>query len=525
MQQDTDGEKMILPDNTARVSAMLQFLFHMDENDVVIFEHVDMDVDDNNVSDYVVNAFTPLGTLVEMKGEQYTLQKLASNKDKFSLEKDGRQFNHGKMYAFADLTIVKKPASKLNPDDYRSLAYTFNGEHNQSKQQKCLRTRGDIIMCNAVVDSIEHEVNEDYVSSKWNIWGEVKDKVLVCKFNGALESNDYADVFLENVLFAEDNDIPESNKMFEVECHIEDAFLHYNRLLSPSVMRFVSEFKDICPTFQDAVYELDDIDNFGKKTTVSFADYRGIVSVLKKFLDKKLLSKNQWESSFIELYMLQDKMNKPKFDMNNDDHVKSFIVMCYKKAAWFKTNHQKLLQARYMLQCYNKTKKKLKSWAKWLLFVVEHIIVMSKFAQSVWETRDLSKDAEQKIAFRKSMTADKKKLLGDFHDALVKTSDALFPSAEGEVFSAVGAFRTIKAGLEKGRAVLLERGFQEGAKRKKLMPTKAGPLPPPPKPKNVNQSRDEGVMGIENVFNIDGQPERTSKQKKKKKKKRKKARR
>ena len=40
--------------------------------------------------------------------------------------------------------------SILDPDDYRSLAYSFNGEHNQSKQQQYLSTRGDIIMCNAV---------------------------------------------------------------------------------------------------------------------------------------------------------------------------------------------------------------------------------------------------------------------------------------------------------------------------------------------------------------------------------------
>ena len=49
-------------------------------------------------------------------------------------------------------------------------------------------------MCNAVVDSIEYE-SEDEISSSWNIWGEVKDQVFVCTLNGALESNDYANAF------------------------------------------------------------------------------------------------------------------------------------------------------------------------------------------------------------------------------------------------------------------------------------------------------------------------------------------
>jgi hypothetical protein len=220
--------------------------------------------------------------------------------------------------------------------------------------------------------------------------------------------------------------------------------------------------------------------------------------------------------------MLQDNMNRPKFDMNNDEHVKSFILMCYRKAAWFKSNHQRLLQARYMLQCYNKTKKSLRSWAKWLLFVVEQIIVMSDFAQSAWKTLERSENAEKTIAFQESMTADKRKFLGDFRRALFQTPDALFPTGEGEVFSAMGAFRTIEAGLKKGRKVLLERGFQVGKKRKKRRATKAGPPPPPPKPKKIKRERGDGVTSMEDVFNMDNQPTPTSTKRKKGKKSKKK---
>ena len=64
--------------------------------------------------------------------------------------------------------------------------------------------------------------------------------------------------------------------MYDLQCNIVDKLIDYDKVLSLSVGRFVSEFNDICPTFQDAVYEIDDIDNFGKKITVSFADYRDI---------------------------------------------------------------------------------------------------------------------------------------------------------------------------------------------------------------------------------------------------------
>ena len=125
VQQCVEGE-MLLANNTSRLSAMLQLLFRADENDVVIFEHVDFEV-----------------------------------------------------------------GSILDPDDYRSLAYSFNGEHNQSKQQQYLSTRGDIIMCNAVFEEFKGKQNVEnwrmewtamkkerqktQVLSNWSTWGEVMD--------------------------------------------------------------------------------------------------------------------------------------------------------------------------------------------------------------------------------------------------------------------------------------------------------------------------------------------------------------
>jgi len=539
VQQIIEGETL-LPNNTSRVSAMLQFLFRMYENDVVIFEHVHFDVGDINVHDNVINASTPLGTLVEMKGEEYTLLKLSTKKNKFSLEKDGTQLKNGSMYAFADLTIVKKPADNLDPDDYRSLAYTFNGEHNQLKQQEYLSTRGDIIMCNAVVKEFEGGQNvENWRGEwtamkengkhenfdKWNDWGRVQDYydrrakdvhcLLVQTLNNALPSSDSADNFLYNVIYGNEEDIPVENAIREVELNIEDKLLRYDKLLRPSVQRFVSEFKDVCPSFQDAVYEIDGYDNYGKEITVSFADYRDTVSVLKKFLDKKLLAESQWEASFLESYMLQDNMNRPKFDLNNDNHVKSFILMCYKKAAWFKSNHQRLLQARYVLWCCIKNNSKLKSWAKWMLFVVEQIIVMSNFARSA--TLDRNLDAEKTIAFKQIMDGPERKLLRDFRKALLETPNALFPTAEGEVFSAMGAFRSIEAGL-KGELKLLQRiKFQVGNTRKKPRKKKADRTP---KPKESKRSRGKNVMRMKDVdvFNMDGRPTGTSKKRKKGKK-------
>lgn len=478
VQQCVEG-KMLLPNNTSRLSATLQFLFCADKNDVVIFEHVDFDVD-----------------------------------------------------------------SDLNPDDYRSLAYSFNGEHNQLKQQEYLSTRGDIVMCNAVFEEFEdhqnvpnwrrewtamkerQEIQEE--NSNWVYWGGVTDFLgskqddyclFVQTLKHELQNKNDADKFLRNVIYGDDAKFIGEELLYVLQGNIVDKLSSYDKVLYPSVGRFVSEFNDICPTFQDAVYEIDHIDNYGEKITVSFADYRDTVSVLQQFLQKKIVAKFKWQACFLELFMLQGKNNKPKFDMNNDDDVKSFFVMCYRKAAWFQKNHQRLLQARYTLKRYCKNDNAwFKSWAKWVLFVVEQIIVISNFAQAAWETLDHSEDAEKTIAFKKTpFLTPEKKLFGDFRQVLLQTPNALFRTAEGrEVFSAMGAFRSIEAGLKDELASLQKKlHFQVGNKRVKLRAKKAGRQS---KQKKSKRKREDGVMNMEDVFNMDKQPTSTSKKRKKGKK-------
>lgn len=474
VQQCVEGG-VLLQNNTSRLSVMLQLLFHADKNDVVIFEHVNFNVNSN-----------------------------------------------------------------LDPDDHRSLAYSFNGEHNQLKQQKYLSTRGDIVMCNAVFKELESKQNAEnwrrkwtkmkerqktQELSNWDDWGTARDwysperkiclvvQTLFC----ALQKSPDADKFLDNVLYNNDNMDHIAEPLDDLQGKIEEKLSEYESVLRPRIGRFVSEFNDICPTFEDAVYEIDDIDNYGKKITVSFADYRDTVSVFQQFLQKKIVAKSKGQACFLELFTLQDENNKPKFDINNDDDVKSFFVMCYKKTAWFQKNHQRLLQARYTLKRYCKNNSWFKSWAKWVLFVVEQIIVISNFAQAAWETLDHSEDAEKTIAFKEMpFLTPERKLFGDFRKALLQTADALFPAAEGETLSAMGAFKSIEAGLKDEVKLLRDRlKFQVGDKRRKSRKKKAGRQP---KQKKSKRKREDGVMNMEDVFNIDKQPPSTSKKRKKGKK-------
>ena len=485
VQQDViEGLMLGLPYNTSRVSAMLQFLFDMKNNYVVIFEHVDFKVHDN-----VVDALTPRDTSVKMEEEKYTLFQLSDKKDKFSLKKDGILFKKGRMFAFAEL---KKITNDFNPDNYRSLAYTFNGKHNQLKRENYLCTLGDIVMCNAVLDYRKDGQNvlewrkewtrmqeqEGKKFDKWNDWATVRDDnrrpdkipcLVVQTLNEALKSSDYARAFIRNVIYGYDPIIPEGVPLYQVQRNIVNNLRKFDQALQPSLMRFVLEFKDMCPTFEDADYEI--IAGYDiKNITVSFADYRDTVSVLKNFLEKKISRKKQCKASFLKSYTLQDQREKLKFNEANVDHVKAFVIMCYRKAAWFKRNHMRLLQARYMLQSsiwrniYLKKKKqsKLRSWATWLLFVVKQIIVMSESAQSAWESLKHDGDDEnyqETIAskeMRSSSLKAERNLLGNFRQALLKTSEGLFFDDENEVNSPEEAFKSIKNGLKEGQKQLLE---------------------------------------------------------------------
>lgn len=431
VQQVIEGE-MLEYNNTSRVSAMLQFLFRMKDNDVVIFEHVDFGV-----------------------------------------------------------------SSTLDLDDYRSLAYSFNGEHNQNKRNTYLNTCGDIVMCNAVQEEVKHKQNaekwrrkwttamqerqQDKKFDKWGNWGRVNDlldphgayvgclTVRTLKSDALLQHTSIADAFLANVIYGVEEDINTDSAMSEVLVSIKGELEKYDRQLVPSFGRFQFEFKDICPAFKNTSYTSQEIETYNETVTVSFANYESTVSVLKNFLRKKLLSKKQREASFVELYMKEDKKGEKKFDSSNEKHVKSFMIMCYNKAAWFKKNHQKLLHARYMLKWYCKKKgAHLKSWAKWLLFVVEQIIVMSNFAQSAWKTLDHNLDAEKTIAFKQTMDPGERRLLGKFREALIQTANPLFPPDEGEVNPEMGAFQSIQEGLELEAEFLIEKGsFKVGNKRKK----------------------------------------------------------
>jgi hypothetical protein len=395
-------------------------------------------------------------------------------------------------------------------------------------------------MCNAVFEEFEGKQNPENWRrawtamkerqktqdlSNWNTWGGVIDWfssdrhdycLSVQTLNHVLQKSRDADKFLGNVLFAADDDFIGEEPLYELQCNIVDKLIDYDKVLSPSVGRFVSEFNDICPTFQDAVYEIEDIHNYGEKITVSFADYRDTVSVFEKFLQKKIVADTKWQACFVELFLLQDENNRPKFDTNNDDDLKSFFVMCYRKTAWFQKNHQRLLQARYTLKRYGKNNFRYKSWAKWMLFVVEQIIVISNFAQAAWEFLDHSEDAEKTIAFKDTRyLPPERKLFGDFRNALLETADALFPAAEGETYSAMGAFRSIEAGLKDEVKLLQEKlKFQVGDKRRKTRKKKAGR---PQKRKESKGERGKGVMNMEDVFNMGEHSTGTSKKRKKKK--------
>lgn len=283
-----------------------------------------------------------------------------------------------------DIVMFEHVMSKHNMENnYRMFGYTFNGASNTTLRQTVLGSQDNVIMCNKTLpyDSGKQTASEfrkninDETRKAWSTVAGTTTNDTESRMQIEVLGNpplpDIRNV-VEKIVY-EEGTIGSNDPNYELADRIELHKENFVPLLTPSLGKFADNFKDACPTFERA----DIINEIEEGATVSFEtdfdDYNKTVRFLAKFVEKRILSLNTSKK------LLPKICNNLRFDANDDQKVKEFILMCIQMKEWFTTHKFRLLQARFYARSLAKNKIFI---ARILWLILEQLVCISSRTDS-----------------------------------------------------------------------------------------------------------------------------------------------
>lgn len=282
-----------------------------------------------------------------------------------------------------DIVMFEHVMSEPNMENnYRMFGYTFNGASNTSLRQTVLGSQDNVIMCNKTLPydrgkqtaSEFRKILHDKTRKEWLTVADTKSlngSTMQIEVLGNPPLPDIRNV-VEKIVY-EEGTIRSNDPNYELADRIELHKENFVPLLTPSLGKFADIFKDACPTFERANIINENEEGATVSFETDFDDYNKTVRFLAKFVEKRILSLNTSKKLLPKIY------NNLRFDANDDQKVKEFILMCIQMKEWFTTHKFRLLQARFYARSLAENEIFI---ARILWLILEQLVCMSSRTDS-----------------------------------------------------------------------------------------------------------------------------------------------